>query len=136
LFTKPSSASSISPTPAGRAAPTSIASPLAPCAASRVLVNHARDHNRLKRGGGIARISLNDDDSIAPDEPDFVALDAALEKLGGIDERKEQIVQLRYFGGFSIDDTARILDISSAQVKRDWTTARAFLLRELSADSR
>ncbi len=102
----------------------------------RVLVNHARDRMRLKRGGGaMTRVTLEAADAITHDEPDFVALDAALEKLGKLDERKEQVVQLRYFGGFSIDDTARILDLSPAQVKRDWTTARAFLLRELNGES-
>jgi RNA polymerase sigma factor (TIGR02999 family) len=102
----------------------------------RVLVNHARDRNRLKRGGGAHRMPLEDFDGATSQGPDYVALDAALEKLGRIDDRKEQVVQLRYFGGFSIEDAARILDISVAQVKRDWTTARAFLLRELNgADS-
>jgi RNA polymerase sigma factor (TIGR02999 family) len=102
----------------------------------RVLVNHARDRNRLKRGGGAHRLPLEDFDRATPQGPDYIALDAALEKLGRLDDRKEQVVQLRYFGGFSIEDAARILDISVAQVKRDWTTARAFLLRELNgADS-
>jgi RNA polymerase sigma factor (TIGR02999 family) len=101
----------------------------------RVLVNHARDRNRQKRGGQCARLlSLDEVDAVDPQEPDYVALDAALEKLGRLDGRKEQIVQLRYFGGFSIDETARILDISPAQVKRDWTTARAFMLRELDEE--
>jgi RNA polymerase sigma factor (TIGR02999 family) len=97
----------------------------------RVLVNHARDRKRQKRGGGQRALPLDDFNAVAVEEPDYVSLDAALEKLGRLDPRKEQIVQLRYFGGFSIDDAARILDISPAQVKRDWTTARAFLLREL-----
>ena len=98
----------------------------------RVLVNHARDRGRLKRGGDAAKLPLADFDTPAREEPDYVALDAALEKLGGLDARQEQVVQLRYFGGFEIEDVARILDLSPAQVKRDWTTARAFLLRELS----
>lgn len=97
----------------------------------RVLVNHARDRRRVKRGGGAVTMPLGDDDAMAAREPDYVALDAALERLGRLDPRKEQVVQLRYFGGFDINDTARILDISPAQVKRDWTTARAFLLGEL-----
>ena len=98
----------------------------------RVLVNHARDRRRLKRGGDHRKISLDDNDHALERAPDYEALDDALEKLGRIDSRKEQIVQLRYFGGFSIEDTARIMELSPAQVKRDWTTARAFLLRELS----
>ena len=103
----------------------------------RVLVNHARDRKRLKRGGGNSpRMPLEDFDiAAAADGPDYLALDEALEKLGKVDTRKEQVVQLRYFGGFSIEDTARILDISPAQVKRDWTTARAFLIREIAGES-
>lgn len=97
----------------------------------RVLVNHARDRGRLKRGGGAVTLPLADGDALAAEEPDYVALDAALERLGRLDPRKEQVVQLRYFGGFDVEATARILDISAAQVKRDWTTARAFLLGEL-----
>jgi RNA polymerase sigma factor (TIGR02999 family) len=105
----------------------------------RVLVNHARDRARLKRGGGQPEgrgLPLQDFDAVAAEEPNYLALDAALERLGRLDPRKEQVVQLRYFGGFTIDDTARILDISPAQVKRDWTTARAFLLRELAEADR
>lgn len=103
----------------------------------RVLVSHARDRNRTKRGGvdRTPLLSIDQVDAIAPNGPDYVALDAALEKLGRLDPRKEQIVQLRHFGGFNIEDTARILDISPAQVKRDWVTARAFLLRELEEES-
>lgn len=98
----------------------------------RVLVNHARERDRQKRGGERRRLPLEDFDVATTQAPDFLALDVALEKLGTVDARKEQVVQLRYFGGFNIDDTARILDISPAQVKRDWTTARAFLIRELT----
>jgi len=110
---------------------------VAALAMRRVLVNHARDRQRLKRGGAEGhRLPLQDfdvaDDGQGPPTPDVIALDAALADLGLVDPRKEQVVQLRYFGGFNIDDTARILDISPAQVKRDWTTARAFLLRELA----
>lgn len=112
---------------------------VAALAMRRVLVNHARDRNRTKRGGEYHRIAL---EQIEPGEAplngpsegeplDLVALDAALAKLGERDPRKEQVVQLRYFGGFSIEETARMLDVSPAQVKRDWSMARAFLLREL-----
>jgi len=100
----------------------------------RVLVNHARDRKRLKRGGGAQKLPLDNFDYAADSAPDYETLDAAIDKLARLDPRKEQIVQLRYFGGFSIDDTARILDLSPAQVKRDWTTARAFLLREMTPD--
>lgn len=98
----------------------------------RILVNHARDRRRLKRGGGGRKLALEDFDAIAPEAPvDLVALDDALNRLATIDARKVQIAQLRYFGGFTIEETARILDISTAQLKRDWALAKAWLLREL-----
>jgi len=108
---------------------------VAALAMRRVLVNHARDRKRLKRGGDAHRLPLEDCDGATVASLDVLALDEALAQLGQVDERKEQVVQLRYFGGFNIEDTARILDISPAQVKRDWTTARAFLLRELAEKS-
>lgn len=97
----------------------------------RVLVNHARDRGRLKRGGPRRPAPLSDVDAIVEPGPDMLALDEALGRLGALSPRQEQVVQLRYFGGFTVEDTARILEISPAQVKRDWTTARAFLVREL-----
>jgi len=101
----------------------------------RVLVNHARDRNRLKRGGARRRVPLADDTPapVVIDETlDLLALDEALAELGRADKRKEQIVELRFFGGFSIDEISEILRISPAQVKRDWTTARAFLASRLA----
>ncbi len=106
---------------------------VAALAMRRVLVNYARDRKRIKRGGAAHRISLEQIDLTESASVDLVALDEALVKLGEIDTRKEQVVQLRYFGGFSIEETARMLSVSPAQVKRDWTMARAFLLRELGA---
>lgn len=110
---------------------------VAALAMRRVLVNHARDRARLKRGGGARKLPIGETPVADPAEidappEDLIALDDALEKLAEVDERKVQVVQLRYFGGFTVEQTARILDISPAQVKRDWTGARAFLLRELS----
>lgn len=110
---------------------------VAALAMRRVLVNHARDRARLKRGGGARKLPLDETPAAEPAEidlppEDLIALDDALEKLAEVDERKVQVVQLRYFGGFTVEQTARILDVSPAQVKRDWTSARAFLLRELS----
>jgi RNA polymerase sigma factor (TIGR02999 family) len=102
----------------------------------RVLVNHARDRARLKRDPGGHRVPLDgleDADMPIPPE-DLLALDEALDRLATVDERKVQVVQLRYFGGFTVDQAAQILEISPAQVKRDWTTARAFLRRELDRD--
>jgi RNA polymerase sigma factor (TIGR02999 family) len=98
----------------------------------RILVNHARDRARIKRGGGRVRKGLDDFNPAAPEpDVDLVALDDALQSLESVDPRKVQVVQLRYFGGFSLEETAKILEISVAQVKRDWTTARAYLVREM-----
>jgi RNA polymerase sigma factor (TIGR02999 family) len=105
---------------------------VAALAMRRVLVNHARDRKRLKRGGGVRPEPLEGIGEPESPMEDLVALDEALERLGALDERKVQVVQLRYFGGFTIEETARILDLSPAQIKRDWTAARAFLLREMS----
>ena len=99
----------------------------------RVLVNHARDRNRHKRGGGVARDPLADTPEELPAllDLDILAMDEALTELGRVDERKEQVVQLRFFGGLSVEDTARMLGVSIAQVKRDWVAARAFLVTRL-----
>lgn len=105
---------------------------VAALAMRRVLVNHARDRRRLKRGGGVRPLPIEGIGEPESPAEDLVALDEALEKLAALDERKVQVVQLRYFGGFTVDETARILDLSPAQIKRDWTAARAFLLREMT----
>lgn len=99
----------------------------------RVLVNHARDRGRLKRGGGQKPEPLSDEPESfeALSSLDLLALDDALTELGSVDPRKEQVVQLRFFGGCSTEDTARLLEISEAQVKRDWVAARAFLITQL-----
>ena len=81
------------------------------------------------------RLPLEDFDIAQERGPDYLALDESLRRLGEIDARKEQIVQLRYFGGFTIEEAARILDVSPAQVKRDWALARAFLVRDMSGDA-
>jgi RNA polymerase sigma factor (TIGR02999 family) len=87
-----------------------------------------------KRGGGQVRVTL-DDSLFAPASPvqelDLVALDRALERLAGIDAQQARIVELRYFGGMSVPETAAAIGISEATVKRHWTFARAWLLREL-----
>jgi len=111
---------------------------VAAMAMRNVLVNHARDRRRQKRGGSAVRIPLTDIDgpeSEDSSEENILDLHEALDKLGEVDDRKAQVVQLRYFGGCSIEQTAWILDISPAQVKRDWTMGRAFLLRELSGEA-
>jgi RNA polymerase sigma factor (TIGR02999 family) len=96
----------------------------------RILVNHARAHNAVKRGGGKTLLEL--DESIALGgrrDVDLVALDEALEDLAKLDPRQSRIVELRFFGGLSIEDTAKILSVSPATVKRDWDLSRAWLYR-------
>ena len=102
----------------------------------RVLIDHARARLAKKRGGSVIKVSLIEDMDIAAgkdggSEPDFLALDAALEKLQALDPRQVRIVEMRFFSGLSIEDTASVLNISAATVKRDWLLAKAFLLREL-----
>jgi len=101
----------------------------------RILVDHARARGAAKRGQGAVRVSLDDvRPPAAPargDEVDLVALDAALERLADLDERQARIVELRYFAGLSIEETAGALGIGAATVKRDWALARAWLRREL-----
>ena len=98
-----------------------------------VLVDHARARQRAKRGGNAKALSLGaaDDVAQAEDPVDVVALDDALTRLAAQDERKARVVELRYFVGLSIEERAKALDSSPATVKREWTTARAWLRREL-----
>lgn len=102
----------------------------------RVLVDHARGRNAAKRGSGIARVSLEDFEQVvvaAPGETvDLVALDEALARLGELDPRQARIVELRFFGGLSVEDTATIVGASPRTVKRDWQLARAWLKREMA----
>ena len=101
-----------------------------------ILVDYERGRRAAKRGAGITRLTL--DPSIAlPSSPkgtdvDLLALDEALDRLAKLDGQQSQIIELRYFGGLSIEDTAEFLGVSSATVKRAWTSARAWLLREMS----
>ena len=100
----------------------------------RILVEHARRHN-LKRGGGIRHISL-DQVAVAGSgrSADLVALDDAMKALAQIDPRKEQVVEMRFFGGLSVEETAEVLKVSSVTVMRDWSTAKAWLYRELGGE--
>jgi len=105
----------------------------------RILVDHARARLSSKRGGGQPMESLEEIpeglelvDESADSDADITAIDAALTRLAAIDDRQVQIVQMRYFGGLTIEETAQALDISEATVKREWTLARAWLKRELS----
>lgn len=99
----------------------------------RILVSHARSRNALKRGSAHTMVTL--DESMTPLEGrdvDLVALDEALEGLSKMDPHQARIVELRFFGGLSIESTARVLDISNSTVKREWNLARAWLKRELT----
>ena len=97
----------------------------------RILVNHAHARRARKRGGGRLYITL-DDGMASDDELDLVELDDALTQLATFDERGSRIVEMRFFAGLSIEETAQVLDISPATVKREWTSARAWLKREMS----
>ena len=99
-----------------------------------VLVDHARARQRAKRGGNTRALSLGAADDVAASEDamDVVALDEALDRLAAQDARKARVVELRYFVGLSIEETAKALDISPATLKRRWSLARAWLFRELS----
>lgn len=98
-----------------------------------ILVDHARKHRYIKHGGGTQHIAL-DDIAVLKEEraSEFIALDDALNGLAEIDQRKSRIVELRFFGGLTVEETAQVLDISPITVKREWRAARAWLLREIS----
>ena len=99
----------------------------------RILVDHARSRQAAKRGSGISLLAL--DEAVAgsgPRDLNLVVLDQALESLAGIDPQQSRIVELRFFAGLSIDDTAEVLKISPATVKREWAIAKAWLYREMS----
>lgn len=99
----------------------------------RILVNHERDRRRLKRGGEASKVELVDVAESPSGEPiDFVALDEALNRLELIDRRKVDLVQLRYFAGLTLAETARALGLSLTHVKREWALARAWLQRALT----
>jgi RNA polymerase sigma-70 factor (ECF subfamily) len=98
----------------------------------RILVEHARRHN-LKRGGGVQHVSLEETAIVDDDRPaDLVALDDAMNALARIDPRKVQVVEMRFFGGLSVEETAEVLKVSPITVMRDWSTAKAWLYRELT----
>jgi RNA polymerase sigma factor (TIGR02999 family) len=98
----------------------------------RVLVDHARKDRAQKRGGEAVRVELCPDIvATSGRDVDLVALDRALDELAQLDERQSRVVELRYFGGLSVDETAAVLDISPATVKREWTMARAWIYERL-----
>jgi RNA polymerase sigma factor (TIGR02999 family) len=102
----------------------------------RILVDHARAKKRVKRGGSEVRVTLGDAAVMAKDqELDIVALDQALERLAQLDEQQSRVVELRFFSGLTVEETAEVMGISKATVKRDWSMAKAWLHRELSGDA-
>ncbi len=101
----------------------------------RILVEHARSHN-LKRGGGVQHISLDETVVVGGNrDADLVALDDAMNALARLDARKVQVVEMRFFGGLSVEETAAVLKVSPVTVMRDWSTAKAWLYRELRGET-
>ena len=100
----------------------------------RVLVDHARSRGYQKRGGGVRPISLEENIAASPSRaPDLIALDEALDRLTKMDARKGKVVELRFFGGLSVEETAGVLNVSPFTVIRDWNFAKAWLHREIRA---
>jgi RNA polymerase sigma factor (TIGR02999 family) len=98
----------------------------------RILVDAARAKHYQKRGGGAVRITLDEDGLIAGDaRPDLVALDDALDALAKIDERRSRVIELRFFGGLTVEETAKVLKVSPDTIMRDSRLAKAWLTREL-----
>lgn len=101
----------------------------------RVLIGYARSRNARKRGSGVVPVPIDDVVVATMERPgDVLALDEALRRLEAVDPRQARVVECRFFAGMSIDETAEVLGISNATVRRDWTVARAWLNRELSAE--
>jgi RNA polymerase sigma factor (TIGR02999 family) len=103
----------------------------------RVLVDHARVRGYQKRGGGAHRVTLTDALAVTPEPAlDVIALDRALEGLAAVDARKAKVIELRFFGGSSVEETAELLHVSTDTIKRDWRLAKLWLLRELEGGAR
>lgn len=99
----------------------------------RILLDYARRHRAERRGGGGQKVMLEDTMVIAEQRPlDMIALDSALRHLGELDPAQARLVELRFFGGLSVEETAEVLGVSPATVKRSWSSARAFLHREMT----
>jgi RNA polymerase sigma-70 factor, ECF subfamily len=102
----------------------------------RVLVDHARARGYRKRGGGAQRVTLHEGTVASPDPAlDVVALDRALEELAAVDTRKSRVVELRFFGGLTVEEAAEVLHVSPDTVKREWRLAKLWLLRALEGGS-
>jgi RNA polymerase sigma factor (TIGR02999 family) len=101
----------------------------------RVLVDHARTRKAAKRGRGVGTVPLTEVDiGMDPPDVDILALNRALEKLAAIDHRQSRLVELRFFGGLTVDEAAVVLDVAPITVKRDWALARTWLYRELRGE--
>jgi RNA polymerase sigma factor (TIGR02999 family) len=101
----------------------------------RILVEHARRHN-LKRGRGIRHVSFDEAVMVGGDPAvDLVALDDALDALARVDPRKVRVVEMRFFGGLSVEETALVLKVSPVTVRRDWSSAKIWLYRELTGET-
>lgn len=108
---------------------------VASTAMRRILVDHARGHRSVKRGGDLRRVSIDSVELGTEDRAELlVAIDDALERLKQIDERQARVVECRFFGGMTEDDTAQALGISVRTAKRDWAKAKSWLHRELAAE--
>jgi len=101
----------------------------------RIMVDHARERRSLKRGGGAVKVTLDETAFVTESRSEeLLALDDALERLAVQDPRKSQIVELRYFGGLTVEETAEFLKLSRRTVEREWTMAKAWLYRALSGE--
>lgn len=101
-----------------------------------LLVDHARAQGFAKRGGGIQRVEFDEVAVYAPERPgELLALDDALDRLAVVDEKKSRIVELRYFGGLTVEEVAEVLGIAVSNVKREWAKAKLWLYQELQSDA-
>jgi RNA polymerase sigma factor (TIGR02999 family) len=101
----------------------------------RILVDAARARTAEKRGGGIVKLDVNQSiDGVAENSRELIALDDALEELAQFDARKAKVIEMRFFGGLSVEETAAVLKVSPQSVKRDWKLARAWLMKRMSGD--
>ncbi len=101
-----------------------------------ILVDHARSRQYLKRGGGAQRVSLDQALTVCGDrDEDLVALDEALGRLAALDTRKSKVVELRFFGGLSVEETAEALDVSAVTVMREWSMAKAWLYNSMNNEA-
>ena len=102
----------------------------------RILIDHAKAKHRVKRGGTAVKVMLDENVNFTQERAsELLALDDALQTLARMDERKSRIVELRYFGGLTVEETAQVLGISDKTVMRDWNLAKAWLYRELTSNS-